>query len=319
MNETENDKEFLGRIWERLKKEKSAPYSGYVHFDKNDLRRIIDLVFPILADDPTLLILDPPIFVYGDIHGQFTGLMNFLEKFGTPEENQLLFLGDYVDRGPNSVEVLVTLFVLKCLYPKNIWLLRGNHETRETSQTYGFAEECRIRYSSEIYNWFTDIFGYFPIAATVGGRIFCVHGGISSELERLSQISNIERPIDIYDGDLVQDLLWADPNPLISGFQKSTRGTSYMFGADAADDFLDKFDFDLICRSHQATVDGFDFPFLPARTVVTIFSSKNYYQDQPNRPAIMFINEMLACSFKFLDPPQPLFAKQKLLPASHIP
>ena len=305
MSETEKDQEFLGRIWQRLKKEKNAPYSGYVHFEKEDLKRICDLTLPIIAEDPSLLVLQPPLLVYGDIHGQFSGLMAFLEKYGLPPESQLLFLGDYVDRGPNSVEVLVTLFVLKCMYPKNIWLLRGNHETRETTQMYGFAEECRIRYSSEIYNWFNDVFGYLPLAATIGGRIFCVHGGISSELERLSQISNIERPIDIYDGDLVQDLLWSDPSPIIRGYQKSSRGTSYTYGVDAVDEFLDKFDFDLICRSHQAVSDGFDFPFLPSRTVVTIFSATNYFQDQPNRPAIMSINEMLACSFKFLDPAKP--------------
>ena len=266
-----------------------------------EMKYVIELTTKVLSDEPNILELEGPITVCGDIHGQFEDMLEIFNICGLPPYTKYLFLGDYVDRGSNSIEVLVTLFVLKCMFPKKIWLLRGNHETRETTLLYGFAEECRIRYSSEVYNWFVEVFAYLPLSAIVGDRIFCVHGGISSQLERLSQISNIERPVNVYEASLVQDLLWADPNPTIRGFQKSNRGTSFIFGSDAADEFLEKFDFDLVCRSHQAVVDGYDFPFLPSRKVVTIFSAVNYFQDQQNRPAIMSVNEKLECSFKFLN------------------
>ena len=296
----EKDNDFLNGLLKRLRKEKNTPINGFVMFAVDDLKRLCELTIKNLEKDDMLIQIDAPVDVYGDIHGQFTGLMLFLEKYGFPPEKKLLFLGDYVDRGPNSIEVLVTIFTLKCLYPKHVFLLRGNHETRETTQSYGFAEECRVRYSSEIYNAFLEVFRFLPISAIIGDRIFCIHGGISSELKRLSQITNIERPLDITDGSLAQDLLWSDPSPTVLGYKKSGRGVAFTFGCDVADEFLSDFDFDLICRSHQAVAEGFSFPFSPSTNVVTIFSAANYTQGQTNRPAIMSVNENLACSFKFL-------------------
>jgi serine/threonine-protein phosphatase PP1 catalytic subunit len=300
MSFKENNNEFLNRLLKRLREEKDTPIDGRIEFSVDELMRLCEMTILQLQKDEMLIQIDAPVDVYGDIHGQFTGLMMFLEKYGFPDKKNILFLGDYIDRGPNSIEVLVTIFTLKCLYPDRVSLLRGNHETRETTQLYGFAEECRVRYSSEVYNMFLEVFRYLPISAIIGDRIFCVHGGISSNLKRLSQITSIDRPLDIQDGSLVQDLLWSDPSPSVNGYQKSGRGTAFTFGCDAANEFLKNFDFDLICRSHQAAPEGYSFPFAPVTSVVTIFSAANYTQGQPNRPAIMSVNENLACSFNFL-------------------
>lgn len=121
---------------------------------------------------------------------------------GNPAETQYLFLGDYVDRGENSVETFTALLCLKVLYPQNVYLLRGNHETRDISQMYGFADECQERYSSQTWEKFTEVFAYLPLAAIVNQRVFCVHGGLSKDLSSVDIIDKFERPLSIPESGL---------------------------------------------------------------------------------------------------------------------
>lgn len=296
----DSDEKFLDRLIEQIKAEKDFADGDHIHFNHDDLIRLARISIKKLYNDPILLNIKPPLCVFGDIHGFYQGLMSFLDYCGYPPETNLLFLGDYVDRGPNSVDTIVTLLALKCRYPKNVWLIRGNHETRELTSVYGFMEECKSRYSLQVWDAICECFRYMPIAAIVGGTIFCVHGGITAELQRMSQISQIERPLDPVDGSLVQNLLWADPDPHITGFVKSSRGTSYKFGVDIAENFVKNFGFDLICRAHQSVEKGFEFPFSPSTCLVTLFSADGYSPDHPNQAAMMNIDEDLVCSFKFL-------------------
>lgn len=298
---SETKEAFLDRLLAQIHKEKYFEEGEYIHFQHDDLLRLANLSINILNNDPILLNLSSPLYVFGDIHGYYRGLISFLDYCGYPPKSNLLFLGDYVDRGPNSVDTIVTLLALKCRYPHNVFLIRGNHETRELTAVYGFQEECKERYSLQVWDAICESFRYIPIAAIVGGTIFCVHGGITSEFQRLSQITQIERPLDPSDGGLVQNLLWADPSPDITGFVKSSRGTSYKFGVDIAESFVNNFGFDLICRAHQSVDKGFEFSFSPSTCLVTLFSADGYSKNPPNQAAIMYINEEMVCSFKFLE------------------
>jgi serine/threonine-protein phosphatase PP1 catalytic subunit len=196
------------------------------------------------------------------------------------------------------------LLALKVKYPKNIWMLRGNHETPEISRLYGFFDDCHDRYgSAELFDKFTQVFRWLPLIAIISDRIFCVHGGLSRELADLKQIASIARPLDIPDEGLLADLLWADPSPEHSGYMDSDRGTSYTFGRDVAQAFLERHDFDLICRSHQVVHNGYEFPFSPDQSVLTVFSAANYCGDFGNKGAMMTVNGNLRCSFSFIEPP----------------
>jgi serine/threonine-protein phosphatase PP1 catalytic subunit len=231
--------------------------------------------------------------------------MRFLEIGGNPENTKYLFLGDYYDRGANSIETFVTLLVLKCLYPKNIFLLRGNHETREISEVYGFVDECRQRYTEDLWENFNEVFDYLPLAAIVNDRVFCVHGGLSKELYSVKLIEKYERPLRIPESGLLVDLLWADPLEGIHGFGESERGISYTFGLNIVTRFLKNHGFDLLCRAHQIVPYGFEFPFMPNQSVLTVFSAPNYCEEFENKGAMLMIDENLVCSFSFLDPPLP--------------
>lgn len=106
---------------------------------------------------------------------------------GSPEEGQkYLFLGDYVDRGDFSTEVMLYLIAMKINYPNQIFLLRGNHETRLMCEYMTFLNECLHKYDRLVYNVFAQFFDTLPLAATISRPevkdIFCTHGGISPDL-----------------------------------------------------------------------------------------------------------------------------------------
>jgi diadenosine tetraphosphatase ApaH/serine/threonine PP2A family protein phosphatase len=280
------------------------PESGYVKMSADDLSSLCAYSIATLQKDAMCLSIPAPLNIVGDIHGQFTDLLQFLGKGGHPSQHRYLFLGDYVDRGPHSIEVIAILLCLKNLYPENVFLLRGNHETRDVSLLYGFYDECKARYSEDLWNRFNEVFQFMPLAAIVAGRIFCVHGGISQELRSVSDIGRIERPLDVPESGFIVDLLGADPdpNPDGTGYHTSDRGTSFIFGKDVVTEFLDRNKFDVICRAHQVVRDGFDFPWYPDLSVVTVFSAPDYCGECKNKGAIMKVAEDLTCTFDVIIP-----------------
>merc|ERR1711972_338895 len=157
----------------------------------------------IFMTQPTLLELECPIKICGDIHGQYTDLLRLFEYGGFPPEANYLFLGDYVDRGKQSLETMCLLLAYKVKYPENVFLLRGNHECAAINRIYGFYDECKRRHSIRLWKSFCDLFNVFPVAALVDDRIMCMHGGLSPELQSFDQIRNISRPVDVPDNGLL--------------------------------------------------------------------------------------------------------------------
>jgi serine/threonine-protein phosphatase PP1 catalytic subunit len=132
-----------------------------------------------------------------------------------PKANYL-FLGDYVDRGKQSLEVVCLLFAYKIKYPENFFLLRGNHECAGINRIYGFYDECRRRFSVKMWKHFCNTFNTLPCCAVIDDKIICMHGGLSPELSQMEQIANLQRPCDVPDTGLLCDILWADPDPSIT-------------------------------------------------------------------------------------------------------
>lgn len=189
----------------------------------------------------------------GDIHGQYQDLLRLFEYGGYPPSSNYLFLGDYVDRGKQSLETICLLLAYKVRYPKKVFLLRGNHEDAKINRIYGFYDECKRRFNVRLWKVFTECFNCLPVCALVDEKILCMHGGLSPELENLDKIREISRPCDIPDGGLLCDLLWSDPDGRIEGWGDSDRGVSCTFGPDKVAEFSDSNDLDLICRGHQVS------------------------------------------------------------------
>ena len=179
--------------------------------------------------------------------------MKLFDNGGFPPTANYLFLGDYVDRGKQSLETICLLLAYKIRYPENFYLLRGNHEDEKINRVYGFYDECKRRFNARLWRIFTDCFNCLPVAALIDEKILCMHGGLSPEMENLNQIDEIQRPTGIPDSGILCDLLWSDPDGTIQGWAQNARGISFTFGADAVAEFLEKNDLDLICRGHQVS------------------------------------------------------------------
>lgn len=190
----------------------------------------------------------------GDIHGQYGDLLRLFEYGGFPPEANYLFLGDYVDRGKQSLETICLLLAYKIKYPENFFLLRGNHECASINRIYGFYDECKRRFNVRLWKVFTDCFNCLPVAALIDDKILCMHGGLSPDLTNLDQIRNLSRPTDVPDAGLLCDLLWSDPSREMKGWGMNDRGVSYTFGPDKVAEFLMQHDMDLVCRAHQALI-----------------------------------------------------------------
>lgn len=250
----------------------------------------------VFLEQSNLLELEAPIKIVGDIHGQYFDLLRIFEYGGLPPESNYLFLGDYVDRGPQGIECACLLLAFKIKYPLNFFMLRGNHECASINRIYGFYDEVKSRFSNKIWKQFTSTFNCLPIAALIDDKIFCIHGGLSPELKTLEQIKKMPRPTDVPDKGMLCDFLWSDPDKDVSGWGESDRGVSYTFGADIVQQFLDKHDLDLVVRAHQVVEDGYEF--FAKRQLVTIFSAPNYVGEFDNAGAMMSVDDTLMCSFQ---------------------
>ena len=148
----------------------------------------------ILVEESNVQRVDAPVTICGDIHGQFYDLKELFKVGGSVPDTNYLFMGDFVDRGFYSVETFLLLLALKVRYPDRITLIRGNHESRQITQVYGFYDECLRKYgNANVWKIFTDLFDYMPLTALVENQIFCVHGGLSPSIDLLDQIRQLPR------------------------------------------------------------------------------------------------------------------------------
>jgi serine/threonine-protein phosphatase PP1 catalytic subunit len=248
-------------------------------------------VVPVLLREPTLLQLRGPLNICGDIHGQLLDLCRCFALGGAPGHARWLFLGDYVDRGPRSVEVLCLLLALKLRYPLSIWLIRGNHETRAMADCGDLAAECARKLDAAMVARFCDVFDALPLAAVVADALFCVHGGISPRLDRLRQIAEIRRPVEIPERGLLMDLLWSDPSCALQEFGPSPRGATVTWGLCPARRFLKRNKLRGIVRGHQVAARGFEYPFPNCTAVLTVFSAIDAAAALPNRAAFLEVDD----------------------------
>mmetsp|Transcript_115296 Transcript_115296/g.200750 ORF Transcript_115296/g.200750 Transcript_115296/m.200750 type:complete len:305 (-) Transcript_115296:304-1218(-) len=271
-----------------------------VNLSEPEIKGLILKSREIFMSQSTLLELEAPIKICGDIHGQYYDLLRLFEYGGFPPEANYLFLGDYVDRGKQSLETIALVLAFKIKYPENFFLLRGNHECASINRIYGFYDECKRRYNIRLWKTFTDTFNCMPVSAVIDEKIMTMHGGLSPELQNMDQVRKIMRPTDVPDSGLICDLLWSDPDEAISGWGENDRGVSFTFGADIVEKFLRKHDLDLICRAHQVVEDGYQF--FAKRQLITLFSAPNYCGEFDNSGAMMSVDESLMCSFQILKP-----------------
>jgi serine/threonine-protein phosphatase PPG1 len=259
--------------------------------DEDLLEMICERVKVLLTSESNVKSIDPPVSVVGDIHGQFYDLLELFKVGGDLPDTNYLFLGDYVDRGAHSVETISLLACLKLQYPNRITLLRGNHESRQITQVYGFYAECLRKYNSpRVWTAITNMFDYLPIAAVIGGSILAVHGGLSPSVNVLDQLRILNRYGEIPHDGPIADIMWSDPDSEKEGFSVSPRGAGYVFGHDVVLKFLWLNRLDHICRAHQLCMTGYQLLFKD-ESMSTVWSAPNYCYRFNNVASILEIDD----------------------------
>ncbi|KAI5168485.1 serine/threonine-protein phosphatase 2A catalytic subunit [Pancytospora epiphaga] len=265
-----------------------------------EVQTICELATEILIKEENVISVPSPVTICGDIHGQLYDLFELLKIGGLPPYTNYLFMGDYVDRGFHSVETVSFLLCMKIKYPDRVWLLRGNHESRQITQVYGFYDECLRKFGSPVvWRLFTDLFDCLPIAAVVNNDTFCCHGGLSPSFDTLDQLRSIDRRVEVPHEGVMCDVLWSDPDES-PGWGQSPRGAGFTFGPDITEAFNKRNNLKLVCRAHQLVNEGFNWNH--ERSCVTIFSAPNYCYRCGNLASLMEMDEAGNHEFTQFDP-----------------
>lgn len=243
----------------------------------------------LLAGDSNVHNISSPVTVVGDVHGQFYDVLEIFKIAGPVPNTNYLFLGDYVDRGAFSVETISFLACLKLRHPNRISLIRGNHESRQTTMTYGFYQECMKKYgNSAVWTWFMDMFDYLPLAALIDDEVFGTHGGLSPSIHTIDQIRVLDRIQEIPHHGPVCDLMWADPDTDNNdGFKESWRGAGYTFGEDELRKFNHINGLSYFLRAHQLCMEGYQELW---GCFATVWSAPNYCYRFGNLAALAHIS-----------------------------
>lgn len=220
-----------------------------------------------------------PVYVFGDTHGQYFDVLPEIKKIGVKNDIKVVFNGDFVDRGENSVENFILVLLLKLVFPSKVFLNRGNHEFDDLNKIMGFAVEIKKKYRlmhDIVYLFFSKVFSMLPVATVVNRMVFITHGGLPAEPMRIGDIETIRRNVQgsCSDSRLV-GLMWSDPGE-VDEAMPSKRGVGVTFGRNITKRFLQLNNLKLLVRSHEFVTNGFALHH--GGNVVTIFSAPNYCQ-----------------------------------------
>ena len=225
--------------------------SDVVLLTEPEIKILVSKAKEVLSKEDNVQAVSAPVTICGDVHGQFHDLLELFKIGGKCPDTNYLFMGDYVDRGYHSIETLCLLLLLKIRYPTRIYLTRGNHESTEITQLYGFYDECVQKFgNANVWKMFTDLFNYLPISAIVENKIFCLHGGLSPDIETIDEIRRLDRRRDVPSSGAMCDLLWSDPEERL-GWGVSPRGAGYIFGSDISKQFTQRNNLMMVNRAHQ--------------------------------------------------------------------
>jgi diadenosine tetraphosphatase ApaH/serine/threonine PP2A family protein phosphatase len=270
------------------------------HLQEQEVKTLCEMVKELLIEESNVQPVKSPVTVCGDIHGQFYDLLELFKNGGLIEnDTNYIFMGDYVDRGYYSLETFTLLMAYKARYPDKVTLLRGNHESRQITQVYGFYDECQQKYgNANVWKYCTQVFDLLTLAAIIDGQVLCVHGGLSPDIRTLDQIRIISRQQEIPHEGPFCDLMWSDPEE-IETWQISPRGAGWLFGSKVTTEFAQINNLKLVARSHQLVQEGYKLMF--DNKLVTVWSAPNYCYRCGNVAAILKLSKDLEEEYKIFN------------------
>ncbi len=220
------------------------------------------------------------IYVIGDIHGNLDTLLRLIEIIGNKNPEHVIFLGDIVDRGIEQLECLILILALKIRYPHKYYLLKGNHETLEMNQYYGFFQEFMSKFNDQKkFDEILTVYNALPFCALINKSILCLHGGIPEDIEILRKLRGLKsKDFALVFKSIAKSLkqiMWNDPKSGLKGFSESFRGPGIkFFEEDVFDSFMKEYNLKYLIRSHEIFPEGYRWFF--KKRLLSIFSSANY-------------------------------------------
>lgn len=229
-----------------------------------------------------------PIIIVGNINGHMIDLLRILKTFGSPRQTKYLFLGNFVNDGNFSIQVTTLLFLMKILFPTNVYILRGFQEFRDSCDDSGFWNEIYITYghNRQLYMSFMRAFSFMPLAAIVDNSLFCVSGGIGCNVTNIDLINSISIPINNFNDPKISDLMLSDPTDSLPLFLPRMRGEGTLFGSVAVNNFLEKVPAKTLIRTRQLVEEGFKSDF--DGSCITIYSSST---NKGNKTAVLMVKD----------------------------
>ena len=271
------------------------------HLAENEIMILFDKLAEVLYQEPTLVPMQLPITICGDIHGQLYDLFELLRVGGDVQSTNYLFLGDYVDRGYFSLETFTYLVCLKLRYPGHVMLLRGNHECRMVNGSYGLYQETLNTYGhAGVYKRTNEIFDLLPIAAIVNDSILCVHGGLSPSIKYVEQIPIYNRNEELPTKGPLCDLAWSDPMEDVEEWKPNPRGAGFLHGQKQTNEFMHINNLTLIARAHQIAEAGYQW-FFGEEKICTVWSAPNYSYRMKNKASVLKIGSDFSREFVIFD------------------
>ncbi len=242
-------------------------------------RENLEGVIGILDSEPIISRIDAKrAVIIGDTHGDIETFCRVLERYPIAEYTYVM-MGDYVDRGSRSTELLALLLMNKMRYPHNIFMIRGDHESPIGSiYPQQFPDEFlgKLNDRQTLYGLYNELFPKMPIAAVLNNRYFIVHGGISIGGYDIGELSDMKKVRDPESNDIILQMLWNDPSRNRNNEYSSRGDGIYKFGYDIADDFLRRNDLNMIIRGHEHRSGGYD---LNNGNIMTILTTRAYRGD----------------------------------------
>ncbi|CAD6586382.1 MAG: Protein with carboxyl methyl esterase activity [Tremellales sp. Tagirdzhanova-0007] len=266
------------------------------HLPERQMKALCTRVRDLLLEESNVHLVQSPVTVCGDIHGQFWDVIEIFRQGGQVPATSYIFMGDFVDRGYYSLETLSLLLAYKARYPDKVSLLRGNHESRQITQVYGFYDECMQKYGNpSVWKACCSVSDHLNLAAIIDSSILCVHGGLSPDIRTLDQVRIIPRAQEVPHEGAFCDLMWSDPDE-VDAWAVSPRGAGWLFGAKVTAEFNHVNSLSMIARAHQLVQEGFKYMFND--TLVTVWSAPNYCYRCGNSASIMQVDENGKAQFK---------------------
>jgi len=219
--------------------------------------------------------------VIGDLHGDLESFIailkssGFMQKLAASKDSTLIFLGDYGDRGARSAEVYYTILRLKLAFPEQVILLRGNHEGPEDlmASPHDLPLQFQFRFKEDgraVYSKVRELFACLYNAVLVEERYLMVHGGLSPEITSAQDLANANATHPA--NDVLEDLLWSDPNDTVRNVLYSPRGAGKLFGESVTEKVLQNIGVKILIRGHEPCEEGYKLNH--NGKVLTLFSRK---------------------------------------------